>query len=148
MKNILLTGTIFCLLLIPLKTYGQEYSLEELFRLSLDRSELVKIAEEDLTIADLSRKKTISAFVPTFSVFANHINYTEEKNSPFALLQPDYTNQWGARVEQTFSFSGRELTAYKRAKDNIAKSRFSLQKAKEDRLINVAGSYFNLMKSM
>ncbi len=138
-----------CLLsfFIPAISSGQEYSLDDLFRVSLERSETIKIAEEDLSIAELTRKKTISAFVPTFSVFADHINYTEEKNSPFGLLQPDYTNQWGLRIEQTFSFSGREVTAYKRAKDNIVKGRHFLQTAKEDRLLDVAGLYFSLMKS-
>jgi len=137
-----------CLLLffIPVISFGQEYSLEDLFRLSLERSETIKIAEEDLSIAELTRKKTISAFMPTLSVFADHINYTEEKSSPFGLLQPDYTNQWGLRAEQTFSFSGREVTAYKRAKDNIVRGGYSLQTAKEDKLLEVANIYFNVMK--
>jgi outer membrane protein len=138
-----------CLLLIavPLRSYGQEYSLDELFMLSLERSETIKIAEEDLSIAELNRKKAISVFIPTFSAFANHTNYTEAKSSPFGLLQPDYTNQWGLSIEKTFSFSGRELIAYSVAKDNIEKGRYSLQAAKEKRLLDVAGSYFNVMKS-
>lgn len=138
-----------CLLtfVVPISAFGQEYSLDDLLRISLERSETIKIAEEDLSIAELNRKKTISAFMPTLSVFADHINYTEKKSSPFGILQTDYTNQWGLKAEQTFSFSGRELTAYKRAKDNIVKSGYLLQTAKEDRLIDVAGSYFTVMKS-
>ncbi len=140
---------IVCILLIsvPLIALGQEYSLDELFMLSLERSETIKISEEDLSIAELNRKKAVSVFIPTFSAFANHTNYSEEKSSPFGLLQPDYTNQWGVSIEKTFSFSGRELTAYSIAKDNINKGRYSLQAAKERRLLDVAGSYFNLMKS-
>ena len=43
-----------CLLLVvlPVIAYGQEYSLDELFVLSLEKSETVKISEEDLSIAD------------------------------------------------------------------------------------------------
>jgi outer membrane protein len=145
----ILLSIIICLVFIsvPFIVSGQEYSLDELFMLSLERSETIKISEEDLSIADLNRKKALSALIPTFSAFANHINYTEDKSSPFGLVQPDYTNQWGLRVEQTFSLSGRELTAYKIAKYNIEKGIYSLQSVKEKRLLDVAGSYFNLMKS-
>ena len=143
------SSLIICLLwvMLPVIAYGQEYTLNELFVLSLEKSETIKISEEDLAIANLNRKKALSALMPTFSAFANHTNYTEEKSSPFGLVQPDYTNQWGLKVEQTFSLSGRELTAYTIAKDHIEKGRYSLQSVKGKRLLAVAGSYFNLMKS-
>ena len=143
------SSLIICLLLVvfPIVAYGQEYSLDELFVLSLERSETIKISEEDLSIADLNRKKALSALIPTFSAFANHTNYTEEKSSALGLVQPDYTNQWGLKVEQTFSLSGRELTAYSMAKDFIEKGRYSLQSVKGKQLLDVAASYFNVVKS-
>ncbi len=147
MRSRLYISICLLFIVIPFTASAQEYTLDDLFRISLERSETIKISEEDLALARINKKKSLAVFLPTMSLFADHTRYTESKNSPFGLLQPDYTNQWGFRIEQTFSLVGRELTAYKMAKDKINKGRYSLQSAKEVRLLEVANAYYNVMKS-
>jgi outer membrane protein len=139
----------FCILLVsvPYSLSAKEYSLDELFKLALQRSETIKIAEEDLYISERGKDKALAGLFPTLSAFGNHTRYSEEKRQLTFLLQPEYTNEWGLRLDQSLSLSGREFTAFKIAKDNIIKSRFDLNAVKEWYLLSVASAYYDVLKT-
>lgn len=136
---------IFCflLILIPCGSYAGEYSLEDLYRLALERSETIKIAEEDLYISEREKDRAKSALLPTLSAFGGHTRYSEEKINN---IQPEYTNEWGVRLDQSFSLSGRELSAYKITKKGIRKSMYDLDAVKEEYLLIVASAYYDILK--
>ncbi len=138
---------LFLTVLFPGISYGQEYSLNDLYKLALERSEAIKIAEEDLTISQYEKDRALSTLIPTFSAFGQHTQYTEEKAQGGFMLQPEYTDEWGLRLDQSFSLSGREFTALKIAKDGIEKSSFDLKAVKENFLLNVASEYFIVLRS-
>lgn len=139
---------IFCflLILIPCGSYAGEYSLEDLYRLALEGSETIKIAEEDLYISEREKDRARSALLPTLSTFGSHTRYSEEKISNMLVLQPEYTNEWGVRLDQSFSLSGRELSAYKITKKGIRKSMYDLNAVKEEYLLIVASAYYDILK--
>jgi outer membrane protein len=137
---------LLCLILfIPAHLSANEYSLDDLFRLALERSEIVRIAEEDLYISERGKDKATAALFPTLSAFGYHTRYTEEKSQLDFILQPKYTNEWGLRIDQSLSLGGREFTAYRIAREKIMKSRFDLHAVKEAFLLEVASRYFTVL---
>jgi outer membrane protein len=146
MKSLILSA-IFLLLSIPHFASAEEYSLEDLYRLAMDRSEIIKIAEEDLYISQRDKDKALAVFFPTLSAFGYHTRFSEEKRQDGILLQPENTSEWGLRLDQTFSLSGRELTAYKIAGNAINKSEFDLHAIKEEYLLNVSSQYYTVLRA-
>ena len=128
-------------------SYAAEYSLDNLYRIALERSRTIKIAEDDLYISAREKDKALATLLPTLSAFGKHTRYTEEKTNNDFILQPEYTNEWGFRLDQSFSVSGRELTAYNMAKIGIIKSETGLDAVKAEYLIDVASSYYDTLKS-
>lgn len=135
------------LILIPCAVFAMEYSLDELFSLALERSEIIKIAEEDLYISELEKDKALAALLPTLSAFGTHTRYTEEKQKVGFTIQPETSNTWGVRMDQSFSLSGKELTGYKITREAIVKNIFDLNAVKEKYLLTVASAYYDVLKS-
>lgn len=134
--------------LIPSYTLAVEYSLEDLYRIGLELSERVKISEEDLFIAERGRDKAIAVLLPKLSAYSNYTRYTEGRLSyTGSVIQPEESTTWGLRLDQSFSISGREFTAFKISKDNIKKSGYDLHFVKEDYLIVVSTSYYDVLRA-
>ncbi len=149
MKKELSLIFIVCLVLaiIPRSSYSEEYSLDDLYKIALERIETVKISEEDLYISERQKDKAKAVLFPTLSAFAGHTRYSREIHSDTAVLQPDYMNDWGVRLDQSVSLSGKEFTAFRIAKEGIEKSRHDLDAVREEYLLTVASSYYNLLTS-
>lgn len=128
-----------------------EYTLTELYKIVLERSERVQISEEDLIIAEREKDRARSAYLPTISAFGDYMRYSEAKLSetPFGFfaIQPDYNATWGLRLDETLSLSGREFTAYNISKMGIETSRYDLYAVMEDYLLTVAESYYDVLKA-
>lgn len=147
MRVKLLLLNFFLIVLMPFNLQAQEYSLEDLYKLALEKNESIKIAEEDLYISERQKDKAKAVLMPVLSAFGNHTRYSRAIRSNSSVLQPDYTNDWGLRLDQSMSLSGRELTAFKIAKEGIEKSSKDLDAVREEYLLNVASSYYSLLKS-
>ena len=129
-------------------TLRVEYSLEDLYRIGLELSERVKISEEDLFIAERERDKAVSSLLPKLSAYGNYTRYTEEKlSSTGSVSQPETSRSWGLRLDQSFSLGGREFTAFSISKNNIERSRYYLYSVKEDYLLVIASSYYDVLRA-
>ncbi len=118
------------------------FSLEDLYEIALKRAEQIKIAEKELFIAKKDEDRAFAVLVPRLTAFGNYKQYDEEKNS-----LPESSQVWGARIDQSFTLNGKELTGFKMAKDNIKKSRFDLEAARKDYLFNIAATYYAVLKN-
>ncbi len=147
MKKKLLFVSCFLLILIPYSISAKEYSLTELWRLALEKSEIIKMAEEDLYISERQKDKAKSVIFPKFSAFGSHRRYSKEKRKDLLTIQPEYNTSWGIRVDQSLSISGREFTAFKIAGENIIKTRHDLDSVKRDYLLKVSSEYYNVLKA-
>ncbi|UCD35661.1 MAG: TolC family protein, partial [Nitrospiraceae bacterium] len=147
-ETLFLILLLACLVvLIPCRSEAAEYTLEDLHRLSLERSETIRIAEEDVRISELDKDRAMSVLIPTLSAFGYHTRYSKEIQQGEVILQPDYTNEWGLRLNQTFSLSGKEFTALSIAKEGIKQSRFDLSATQEEYLFTVATQYYVLLRA-
>lgn len=146
-KHLIAIVFLFLLFFIPFSITAEEYSLDDLYRLALERSETIKIAQENLYISVQGKDKAISALLPTLSTFVSHTRYNEGKYGATSVLQPEYSTSWGLRLDQSLSLSGRELTALKIANETIIKTIFDLDAVKEEYLLSVASAYYDVLKS-
>lgn len=125
---------------------AQEYSLDDLYRIALERAERIKMSEEDLYITERVRDKALAVLLPKLSVFGDYTRYSDDKTSGSGfIIQPEDSTSWGLRLDQTLSLSGRELTAFKISKENIEKSRHDLYTAKEEYLLGVSSAYYDVL---
>lgn len=127
---------------------AQEYSLDDLYRIALERAERIKLSEEDLYIAEKGKDKAVSVLLPKLSAFGNYTRYSEDKRSSTGTItQPDYSTSWGLRLDQSLYLSGRELTAFKISKEYIEKSRYDLYAVREAYLFSVASAYYDVLRA-
>jgi len=145
---------IFIMLMVPTSQnlFAEEgYSLKDLYRIALERSEKIKISGEDLYVSEKGRDKALSSLLPKFSAFWDYTRYSKEKTAVFGstllAIQPEYSASWGLRLDQTMSTGGRELTAFKISKENIEKSKFELYAVREGYLLSVASAYYDVLKA-
>jgi outer membrane protein len=122
------------------------YNLDEIYKLSLERSEAVGISAEDLNLANTTREKAFSVLVPAVSAYANHTRYLLNDSSLSIITGPDATTTWGASLSQSFTLNGRELTALKVTEDSIEKSEYDLSTVKENFLLGVAAAYYDVLR--
>src|SRR4030042_3578922 len=128
-----------------------EYTLGDLYRIALERSERIKISEQDLFIAEREKDKAMSAFLPKLSAFGDYTRYSEEKLSTtpdfsFAL-QPKMSASWGFRLDQSLSLGGREITAFQISKKGIESRRYNLNATRGDYLLGVSVSFYDVLKT-
>ena len=152
MKKIIMALSIGALLFFlftaaPASLFAEEYSLEDLCRIALDRSEKLKVAQENLTISEVGKDKALSYLLPRLTATGGVTQYSEKKlTATGSVLQPENASSWGVRVDETFSMSGRELTALGISKQNVAKSQLDLTAIREDYLLRyVAAAYYNVL---
>ena len=125
-----------------------EYSLNDLYKLALERSERIKISEEDLYIAETNKDKAVSVLLPKLSAFGTYTRYSEDKiSSSGSIIQPDSSTSWGLRLDQSVSLSGREVAAFNISKENIEKSKYDLHSVKEEYLLSVSSAYYEVLKA-
>jgi outer membrane protein len=131
----------------PASLFAEEYSLEDLCRIALARSERLKMAEENLVIAETGKDKAFSYLLPRLTATGGYTQYTEKKfTATGSVLQPESGSAWGVRVDETVSLSGRELTALGISRQNVTKSRYDLTAIREDYLLRyVAAAYYNVL---
>ncbi len=128
---------------------AQEYSLDDLYRIALERAERIKMSEEDLYITGRVRDKALAVLLPRLSAFGDYTRYSGEKASSASgsIIQPEDSTSWGLRLDQTLSLSGRELTALKISKENIEKSRHDLYAVREEYLFGVSSAYYDVLRA-
>ena len=128
--------------------WAAEYSLSELYAQALKNSEKIKMAEENIYIAQMGQYKALSLLIPRLTATAGYSRYTEQKYSAAGvLIQPNEGGTWTVRADQTFTLNARELDALKVAGQTIKKTEYDLETAKSDYLLAVASSYYDVLKA-
>jgi outer membrane protein len=136
------------LLAMPSLLSGNDYTLDDLYRIALERSEKIMVSEENLNIAKMGANKARAVLIPKLSAYGTYTQYTENKwSDKGSVLQPNNANSWGLRLDQSFSLSGRDFTALDVAGENVEKSRYDLLTVKEDYLVNIALAFYDVLKA-
>jgi len=133
---------IFCFCCQAISAYSQTlYTLRDLCREANKNAEAIKIAGDDLFIAEQDKKRALSVLIPRATLYGSYLNYKNED-----AISPDST-VLGAKLTQTFTLNGRELIAYDVSKKNIEKVKFSRESIRADYLFMVSQSYFQTLSA-
>lgn len=117
------------------------YSLYDLAQLANIHSETIKIARDDVYIAQQDEARALSVLIPRATAFGS-IN--EYKNDNIAT--PDSTAV-GVKLTQSFTLNGKELIALDVTKRTIEGKEFSLESIRSLYLLQVAQAYFNILSA-
>ena len=131
----------------PAIIFAEEYTLDDLYRIALARSEIVKVAEENLVISEIGKDKAFSYLLPRLTASGGVTQYSEKKFSDVgSLIQPESGSSWGVQLNETVSLSGRELTALGISRQFVTKSKYDVTAVREDYLLRfVASAYYNVL---
>jgi outer membrane protein len=140
--------SVTILLTLACPAFAVEYSLDDLYRIALDRSERIRVSGEDLYIAGTTKAKAKSVLLPRLTAFTGYTGYKDNKNADSGTtIQPLDQLNWGMRLDQTMSLSGREITAFRITEEGIVKSRYDFQAVREGYLFTVAGAFYDHLKA-
>ena len=142
----------------PVPPQAQELSLDDLYRLALERSERIKFSEQNLFLAEAAKNKKRSLLMPRFSAYGSFTDFTETKRGPDTVIspgvvfpgtvvQPDYMGQWGVRLDQALTIDGKEIKDFNIARDNIGKQEKDIYAQKEDYMMLVASAYYEVLRA-
>ncbi len=141
--------------------FTQEYTLKDLYSQALKYSEQIKMVEENVYIAQMTRKKAWAVLIPRVTAYGAYNLYSEEKYKTSTitlpppldpltsnvLIQPSESGTWGVRADQAFSLSARELNALKMSGQSIIKSELDLNTAKTNFILAIAAGYYDVLKA-
>ena len=149
-KNIHLAVGIIVVLLsafLPTMIFAEEYTLGDLYKIALARSEVLKVAEENRIISQIGQDKATSFLLPRLTANAGGTLYSGKKFSATgSVIQPESATSWGVRLDETVSLSGRELTALEISRQAVTKSTYDVTAVQEDYLLRfVAAAYYNVL---
>lgn len=150
--------------ILPEGISAVEYDLNDLYRIALEKSERIQLAEQNLYLAEEAKNKKRSVLMPKLSTYAAVTDYTESKKSPDSqirttatgpvigvipgtTIQPDYMGQWGMRLDQAITLNGKEITDFNISKDNIQKQEKDTYAQKEDYMLTVATAYYETLRA-
>ncbi len=145
----------FCIVLMVLMSQDlfaeEDYSLEDLYRIALERSEQVGISEQNVVIAKRGKEKAFSYLLPGISVFGEYMQYSEEKDVSSGIgsftIQPKSASLWGVSIGQSFSLGGKEITNFKISKQAVESNEYDLYTTKEAYILRVAESFYDVLQA-
>lgn len=118
------------------------YSLEDFYRLVLKRSESIKIAQNQLGVAEQDVDRAFSVLLPNFSAYGDYIRYEND-----SLIQPKSGREIGVKLQQQFTVNGRELIILGAAKDTVKQREYDLDAVTEENLFTVATVYYDIVNN-
>ena len=141
MKKMLICGMIALItaFIFASESIAREYALSDVYREALKNSEKIKMAQENLYIAQVGKNKVWSVLIPRITAFGTYNHFSEQKTTVSGvLIQPDESGNWGVRADESFSVSVRELNVLKIAGQTITKNEYDLEATKSDFILAVA----------
>jgi outer membrane protein len=146
----IITWILLVILIIPVtlkaaeadrqRAFIKQYSLEELYRLGLERSEEIQMARNQLFVAEKDVDWAFSVIMPKLSGFGDYIRYNKS-----GAIQPESGYSYGAKLHQEFTINGRELIALQAAKDITVQREYDMRAVMESILYSVSQSYFDIV---
>ncbi|MCK9195667.1 MAG: TolC family protein [Syntrophales bacterium] len=155
---VILAWSVLIALICNGQAVAVEYTSEELCRMALERSEKIKIMEDNVSIARTGKDKKMSALLPKLTAYGSYTDWTETKYSPATVftptivvpgtvIQPNSGTAWGVRLDQSITLNGKEITDFSISKDNIERQQNETNAQKEEYLMMVSAAYYEMLRA-
>ncbi|HSG05024.1 MAG TPA: TolC family protein [Nitrospiria bacterium] len=138
---------------VPLPALAEErFSLEEVFLLALEKNEKIQIAREDVKTAEAFKKEALSSILPKAFVNGSYSRMPEEtisfgSSGSLTVLQPKEAYELMGIVEQPVYSGGKSWRGLSIARKQIESAEKGLDLSREDLLIRVAVSFYDVLKA-
>ncbi len=133
---------IFVLAFTALPAFCQtSYSLYDLMQIADKHSETIKIARDDVYIAEQDKARALSVLIPRASGFGSIMEHKHDD-----ISSPD-TMTLGVKLTQSFTLNGKELIALDVSKKAIQGKEFSLESIRSQYLLQVSQAYYNILSA-
>lgn len=119
----------------------QGYTLNDLYRIALQRAEVIMISKDNLYVSERTKDKAVSALMPRISIIGGYTRYFLPTDN---IVRPDDVISGGVRVDQSFSLAGKEFIALRGTRVGVDKSKYDLYAVKEKYLLRVASAYYDV----
>ncbi len=88
------------------------------------------------------------ALLPKATAFGAGTQFNDARTTATGtVIQPHTQGNWGLRIDETLSLSGREFLSYSQSKNNVERSKFDFRAFQEDYLLTISLSYFEFLKA-
>jgi len=132
----------FCILLFQNPGFCKTiYSLHDLAQLANIHSETIKIAQDDVYIAQQDKARALSVLIPRATTYGSMNEYKNDN-----IYAPD-SLALGIKLTQSFTLNGKELIALDVTKRTIEGKEFSLESIRSQYLLQVAQTYYNILSA-
>lgn len=141
-KNLMLIILTFVFIIEQTPAFCQTaYTLSQLAELANRHSQTIKIAEDDLYIAEQDKVRALSVLIPSATAYSSLTKYKAPESST-----PD-TLTHGIKFTHSFTLNGKELIAYDMSKNKIESKAFSLESVRSDYMLQVAQAFYNIQSA-
>ncbi len=117
------------------------YSLYDLTKLANIHSETIKIAKDDMYIAQQEKARALSVLIPRATSFGSMMRHED------ANISNPNTTTLGVKLTQSFTLNGKELIALDVTKRSIEGKALSLESIRSQYLFQVAQAYYNILSA-
>ena len=138
-------------LLVPGPARAERFSLEQLYRLALERNERVRVAREQVFQAKRDRDRAVSQILPRLAIEGTYQRYAAEKlgrfgTSAFVLL-PESESSLQVVLRQPLFSGGRLRSGLRIARAGIQASRQDARVVREELLLRVGEAAYAVLKA-
>jgi outer membrane protein len=121
--------------------------LHEAFNLALGNHEAILIARESIVQSELGIDKAFSRILPKLTLEGNYTRFSDKKTASGFLLQPEETNRFEVRVEQSIYAGGKSLSLIRQARKRLTDSHKGMEEVREEVIIITARAYYGVLKA-
>ena len=150
-KKLYLIIGFIVLSLFSSNLYAQTvYSLYELCKIADKNALKIKIAQDDLYISELEKKRALSVLMPRLTAFGiKNRAFTEYGNQipDRKMNATNDTESLGLQLDQSFTLNGKELIALKVTKNEIEKNKYNLETSKSDYMFEISTVYYQILSA-
>ncbi|MFQ5580509.1 MAG: TolC family protein [Nitrospiria bacterium] len=144
----LLVGVMFFLQLRGGPAFAaRSVTIEEAYRLALEKSEFILIAGEDVKLAEDEKLRARSALFPSIKADLSYQRRVDAKSSGNFVLRSEEDEDFQVTLTQQLFSGGRASANLRKSNLGIRGEIFNLRLAKEDLLFNIAKAYYEALKA-
>jgi outer membrane protein len=140
---------VFIFSLLNTNLYAKTmYSLKDLCKIAKKNALKIKIAEDDLSISKLEKKRALSVLMPRLTAFGKKNKTFTKYDKQIPAIKMDNatdTETLGLKLDQSFTLNGKELIAFKVTKDQIKMNEYNLETTISNYMYEVSKAYFNIL---
>lgn len=140
---------IMCLLsMVPLFSFGQQWSLEDCIKYAQEHNLALKMSEQNIRLSETNEMTAWAGLLPSLNAQAGHGYNWGQRIDPFTnqfASSRIQTNNFGIASSLTLFGGLQQYNSWRQAQVNTLISEKDFEKAQNDMALNLASAYLNIL---